>query len=100
MVSISKMPLIEFSKKYNILIHTLSTTFIAMRECRIDQAYGRAKVDWAGDQIFSRNWIVALGHLYGVGQISQIEVAGVPTPKKVHEIAGRQQQTPGENLHR
>jgi hypothetical protein len=43
---------------------------------------------------------VALGDLYGVGQFSQIEVGGVPTPKEVYEIAGRQQQTPGENLHR
>jgi hypothetical protein len=24
----------------------------------------------------------------------------MPTPEKLHEVAGRQHQTPGENLHR
>ena len=43
---------------------------------------------------------VAPGDLYGVGQISQIEVGGMTTPEKVHKIGGRQQQVPGENLHR
>jgi hypothetical protein len=43
---------------------------------------------------------VALGHLGGVGQIPQIEIGGMPTPEKVHEIGSRQQQTPGKDLHR
>src|SRR5207244_1270194 len=37
---------------------------------------------------------VALGDLYRVGEIPEIEVGGVSTPEKVHEIGGRQQQIP------
>jgi transposase len=36
----------------------------------------------------------------GQAQIPQVEEGGVPTPEKVHEIGGRQQQTPGDELHR
>jgi hypothetical protein len=43
---------------------------------------------------------VVLGKLNRLGQISQIEIGGMPTPEKVHEIGSRQQQTPGDELHR
>jgi len=35
-----------------------------------------------------------------VCQIAHIEIGRVSTAEKVHQIGGREQQMPGENLHR
>ena len=43
---------------------------------------------------------VALGDFDRIGQISQIEVGGMPTTEKIDEIGGRKQQTLSKNLHR
>ena len=43
---------------------------------------------------------IAWEDLRWVGQISQIELGRMSTPEKIDEISGREQQTPGEKLHR
>jgi hypothetical protein len=42
---------------------------------------------------------VALGDLNLIGQISSIEIGGMPTAEKIDQIAGREQQPPTNNLH-
>jgi hypothetical protein len=37
---------------------------------------------------------VALGELNLIGQISSIEIGGMPTPEEIDQIAGRKQQPP------
>jgi hypothetical protein len=37
---------------------------------------------------------IALGDLNLIGQISSIEIGGMPTAEKIDQIAGREQQPP------